>query len=109
MKPRPMGSSKTPSAETNVYSITFRTLLLLQVGSAGHRRLARVSTKGDPNWPGNWAAANRPVCVLSGVYTDGLLVKHRKGRIDQDLFPRRGPMIYGTRSSGPLWGAAFGS
>src|SRR5690349_13532943 len=68
MKPRPTGSSKAPSAETRVHSITFR------IAAAPPDRPARgrsLSLELDPGGPGNRAARDRPVCVPRGICTNG--------------------------------------
>src|ERR1700744_3466191 len=71
MKPRPTGSSKAPSAETRVHSITFRISIPLQIRPVRHRHVLSLSREVDPGGPGNRAARDRPVCVPRGICTDG--------------------------------------
>src|SRR5215475_9702531 len=74
MKPRFTGSSKAPSAETRVYSITFRIPLLLPdpAGQAPARAVTVIRGL-DSGRPANWAAWERPVLYPRGICTDGSL------------------------------------
>src|SRR5690349_9538849 len=51
MKPRPPGSSEAPSAETRVYSITFRIPAAPPDPAARHRHVLSLSLEVDPGGP----------------------------------------------------------
>jgi hypothetical protein len=59
-------------------SINFRIPLFLQILPVRHRRLLPLSLEVDPGWLANWAAWDRPVCVLHGIYPAASIARYRR-------------------------------